>query len=236
MLMSFPPGTEMFQFPGFASAAYGFSGGSSLQEGVAPFGDPRITACSRLPKAFRSVPRPSSPLGAKASTRCPCFPRPPPATTTPCTPPGLRLGGDPARRAHRADEEKTDAAAAAGGRFQRQLQLQAAGRPLAARSQQAASIPMPNARPAADGRRGQDARLAGARRTTTHGRIAPAMPARRAPRHHLTMSKEHAPPPGPNRAGGAQTGYRFGRPGQARATTAAPPRDGEARPGGPGPT
>src|SRR3954467_4336632 len=50
---------------------------------VAPFGDPRINACSRLPGAFRSVPRPSSPLGAKASTRCPCFPRPPPATTAP---------------------------------------------------------------------------------------------------------------------------------------------------------
>ena len=76
-LMSFPPGTEMFQFPGFASAAYGFSGGYSIAEWVAPFGDPRIKACSRLPKAFRSVPRPSSPLGAKASTRCPCFPRPP---------------------------------------------------------------------------------------------------------------------------------------------------------------
>ena len=80
-LMSFPPGTEMFQFPGFASAAYGFSGGYPLRRWVAPFGDPRIKACSRLPKAFRSVPRPSSPLGAKASTRCPCFPRPPPATT-----------------------------------------------------------------------------------------------------------------------------------------------------------
>src|SRR5262249_5908044 len=26
-----------------------------------------------LPRAFRSVPRPSSPLSAKASTRCPCF-------------------------------------------------------------------------------------------------------------------------------------------------------------------
>ena len=50
--------------------------------GVAPFGNPRIKACSRLPRAFRSVPRPSSPLGAKASTRCPCFPPPPPATTT----------------------------------------------------------------------------------------------------------------------------------------------------------
>ena len=79
--MSFPPGTEMFQFPGFASAAYGFSGGYPIAEWVAPFGDPRIKACSRLPKAFRSVPRPSSPLGAKASTRCPCFPRPTPATT-----------------------------------------------------------------------------------------------------------------------------------------------------------
>ena len=32
--MSFPPGTEMFQFPGFASAAYGFSGGSSLRRGL----------------------------------------------------------------------------------------------------------------------------------------------------------------------------------------------------------
>ena len=38
---------------------------------VAPFGYPRINACSRLPVAFRSVPRPSSPPGAKASTECP---------------------------------------------------------------------------------------------------------------------------------------------------------------------
>jgi hypothetical protein len=47
-LMSFPPATEMFQF-----------------------GDPGITDRSHLPRAFRSVPRPSSPLSAKASTRCP---------------------------------------------------------------------------------------------------------------------------------------------------------------------
>jgi hypothetical protein len=32
--MSFPPGTEMFQFPGFASATYGFSGGYSLRSGL----------------------------------------------------------------------------------------------------------------------------------------------------------------------------------------------------------
>ncbi len=38
---------------------------------VSPFGNPRIKARSRLPMAYRSVPRPSSPLSAKASTRYP---------------------------------------------------------------------------------------------------------------------------------------------------------------------
>jgi hypothetical protein len=38
---------------------------------VSPFGHPRITACSQLPEAFRRLPRPSSALGAKASTPCP---------------------------------------------------------------------------------------------------------------------------------------------------------------------
>jgi hypothetical protein len=74
LLMSFPPGTEMFQFPGFASLHYVF-----MQRypcgWVAPFGYPRINACSRLPVAFRSVPRPSSPPGAKASTECPSHTR-----------------------------------------------------------------------------------------------------------------------------------------------------------------
>jgi hypothetical protein len=68
--MSFPPGTEMFQFPGFASHAYEFSTGSPCG-GVSPFGHPRINDRSHLPAAFRSVPRPSSPLGAKASTERP---------------------------------------------------------------------------------------------------------------------------------------------------------------------
>ena len=38
---------------------------------VSPFGNPRIKAYSRLPEAYRRVSRPSSPLDAKASTRCP---------------------------------------------------------------------------------------------------------------------------------------------------------------------
>ena len=67
LLMSFPPGTEMFQFPGFASTPYVFR--CRYPYGwVSPFGNPRINDCSHLPAAYRSVPRPSSPLGAKAST------------------------------------------------------------------------------------------------------------------------------------------------------------------------
>ena len=38
---------------------------------VPPFGYPRINAYSQLPAAFRSVLRPSSPLIAKASAKCP---------------------------------------------------------------------------------------------------------------------------------------------------------------------
>ena len=69
-LISFPMGTEMFQFPTFASHTYVFS--VRYPYGwVSPFGHLRIKECSHLPEAFRRVPRPSSPLVAKASTRCP---------------------------------------------------------------------------------------------------------------------------------------------------------------------
>ena len=37
---------------------------------VAPFGNLRIKARLRLPEAYRSLPRPSSPAGAKASIMC----------------------------------------------------------------------------------------------------------------------------------------------------------------------
>jgi hypothetical protein len=44
---------------------------SRYRRWVAPFGNLRIDGCSHLPVAYRSVPRPSSPLTAKASTKCP---------------------------------------------------------------------------------------------------------------------------------------------------------------------
>src|SRR3954464_5826423 len=39
---------------------------------VSPFGHPRINAYVRLPEAFRSLSRPSSPVRAQASTVRPC--------------------------------------------------------------------------------------------------------------------------------------------------------------------
>src|SRR3546814_14145685 len=41
-----------------------------LAEWVSPFGHCRINACCQLPDTFRRLPRPSSPLTAKASTVC----------------------------------------------------------------------------------------------------------------------------------------------------------------------
>jgi hypothetical protein len=68
-LLSLPRGTKMFQFPRLPPSdrwVTTHDGG-----GVAPFGNPRIMACSRLPGAYRRAPRPSSALCPQASTDCP---------------------------------------------------------------------------------------------------------------------------------------------------------------------
>ncbi len=67
-LISLPSGTEMFQFPGFASGRSRMTGCDPGR--VAPFGHPGIKACVPLPRAFRSLPRPSSPPCAQASPTC----------------------------------------------------------------------------------------------------------------------------------------------------------------------
>ena len=56
--LSLPPGTKMFQFPGFALTKV--SDWSSTRR-VAPFGYARIITCLQFPEPFRSLPRPSSP-------------------------------------------------------------------------------------------------------------------------------------------------------------------------------
>ena len=75
LLFSLPPGTEMFQFSGFAfqSLCIQLRNNWSSTSWVAPFGNPRIRACLQLPAAYRSLSRPSSPSHAKASTIHPSF-------------------------------------------------------------------------------------------------------------------------------------------------------------------
>ena len=68
LLMSFPPATEMFQFAGFASHAYGFSMGYPLQGGLPHSEIPGSKVVCTYPEAYRSLPRPSSTSGAKAFT------------------------------------------------------------------------------------------------------------------------------------------------------------------------
>jgi hypothetical protein len=72
-ILSFPPATEMFQFADLPLPGLWIQPGVTgrYPGRVSPFGDPRITACSQLPEAFRCLPRPSSAPGAKASTSCP---------------------------------------------------------------------------------------------------------------------------------------------------------------------
>jgi hypothetical protein len=74
LLISVPPGTEMFHFPGLAPSPLWIQdkGSVASPQWVAPFGNPRINARSQLPEAYRSRPRPSSPPDAKASTVRPC--------------------------------------------------------------------------------------------------------------------------------------------------------------------
>jgi hypothetical protein len=64
----------MFQFPSLAYAPYGFRCASSriTTSGFPHSEIPGSLTGQRLPRAYRSRPRPSSPLGAKASTVCPC--------------------------------------------------------------------------------------------------------------------------------------------------------------------
>ena len=68
--LSLPRGTEMSHFPPLAlfrlCIQRTVTGHDSRR--VSPFGHPRVEDCLRLTEAYRSLPRPSSPSRAKAST------------------------------------------------------------------------------------------------------------------------------------------------------------------------
>ena len=72
--LSFPRATKMFQFarllPLHLWIQYRVP--AHYHGWVSPFGNPGSTLVQQLPEAYRSHPRPSSALGAKASTVRPC--------------------------------------------------------------------------------------------------------------------------------------------------------------------
>ena len=72
LLFSFPEGTEMFHFPSFSlfNLYIQLNVTEHYSSWVFPFGNLRIKDCLHLPEAYRSLPRPSSTLHAKASTIC----------------------------------------------------------------------------------------------------------------------------------------------------------------------
>src|SRR5437588_12341337 len=65
-LLSFPPGTEMFQFPGLATGTYGFSAG--------PFGHPGLNARLTAPPGLSQSSRPSLASGAQTIPHRPLLP------------------------------------------------------------------------------------------------------------------------------------------------------------------
>ncbi len=62
-MISVPPATEMFQFAGLPLPALCIQTRVTghYPSRVSPFGHLRFNGCLRLPEAFRSLPRPSSP-------------------------------------------------------------------------------------------------------------------------------------------------------------------------------
>ena len=139
--MSFPPGTEMFQFPGFASATYGFSGGSSLRRGLPHSETPGSKPARGSPRLFAAchvlhrLLAPRHPPDALAFLH----PRqPPPQTIHPMQPAASR-GPRPTRAGPRETGKIRG-----GGRRRRIPATTTKGPPLRG----TARIPMPDARPA----------------------------------------------------------------------------------------
>ena len=60
LLFSLPGGTKMFQFPPFASLTH-YKDSHPSGDWVVPFGNPGIKGHLHLPRAYRSLSRPSSP-------------------------------------------------------------------------------------------------------------------------------------------------------------------------------
>ena len=182
--MSFPPGTEMFQFPGFASAAYGFSGGSPIAGRGCPI---RRSSDQSLLAAPQGLSQRATSFIASWRQGIHQMPL---LSSTPTSDNRSRM--------------PADATAVGGRRFQRlPTKLGLPPAILAGGPHTHANDVL--ARRRKTNKKGKDVDLP--MPTTGHARLAPVAPPQRASRHHLTMSKEHARSGRPKRAVPGERGH-----------------------------
>ena len=95
--MSFPPGTEMFQFPGFASHAYGFSMRSSIAGGGCPIRRSSDQSLLAAPQGFSQRATSFIASWRQGIHQMPLLPSTQPAATTHKSPRRAGSSGTPTR-------------------------------------------------------------------------------------------------------------------------------------------
>ena len=232
--MSFPPGTEMFQFPGFASPTYGFSGRYPLARVGCPIRRSSDQSLLAAPRGFSQRATSFIASWRQGIHQMPLLSSAPTSDNHTITPPGLRPGGDPAvspqgsRRSKRMRRPPPGTIPASTANYKCW--------PIAGRSQQAASIPMPNAQPCR--RRKQKAGPRDLPAPAVPRRMQESLLACPHDGHLVTTSRcprnmrRYPGPKGRRRADGLP--LRAAGPGPGHDGRTSP--IGEARPGGPGPT
>ena len=222
-LMSFPPGTEMFQFPGFASAAYGFSGGYSLAEVGCPIRRSSDQSLLAAPRGFSQRATSFIASWRQGIHQMPLLSSTPTSDNRTLTPPVCDLAGTaPAHEREGARQPPPEGDSSDNYHYKR-WPLRPRARDRARKHTHAKHAPCPQTEEEGQGRIDLPApaaprRMAGiaSRHARTTGTSSPP--------HDVQRTHAAARPAGPAARNGA---LRFGRPGQARATTAAPPPTGK---------
>jgi hypothetical protein len=234
--MSFPPGTEMFQFPGFASHAYGFSVRSPIAGRGCPIRRSSDQSLLAAPQGFSQRATSFIASWRQGIHQMPLLSSAPTSDNRTVTPRDLRSRGDPDPHGHGPCEEKTDAAAAAGNdsSVNCKLQVLAVLRLSAGRQAypcQTRVLPQTE-------RRKQDRATCRRPPYQAHDGIASTMPpttGTSSPPHDVQGTRP--PPPGPDGPAMGADGVRLPRAAGQRPGPRRPRRpEGQHGPGGPGPT
>ena len=186
--MSFPPGTEMFQFPGFASAAYGFSGGYPIAGVGCPIRRSPDQSLLAAPQGFSQRATSFIASWRQGIHQMPLLSSPTSSGNRKTIPHAIRDRAGAPARAPTGRTKRGECGRCCRKRFQRLPQ-----RAVLARNgphTHARCAPCPQTEDQKKGRT-RDLPMPAAHDAQE---IAPPCP-QRAPHHHLTMSKQQGPAP-----------------------------------------